>query len=79
MNKSQNRPKRTQREQISPSDARLFKMVKADCFAAKKKKYNRNTFFGNKFNSKKAIFILPTDHDQKLMGKEKQNKSCDGR
>ena len=49
-------------------------MIGIGCFAAKTKKYNRKTSLKDKTGSKKAVFILFTDHDKKWMGKKKQEK-----
>ena len=50
-------------------------MVGVDWFATKTEKHNRETFFGNKFNNKKTIFVLFVDHGQKLMGQNNKKKA----
>ena len=40
-------------------------MVGVNCFTTRTKKYKKNPFFKNKFNSKKAIFLLFVDHGKK--------------
>ena len=49
-------------------------MVGVGCFAAKTKKHNRKPFFKNNTGNKKAVLVLPADHDQKQMNKKKQKK-----
>ena len=47
-------------------------MVGVNCFATRTRKHNRKLFFKNNTGSKKAVFVLPADHDQKRMDQEKQ-------
>ena len=55
-------------------NARFFRIIKIGCFTTKTRKHYRKTFFGNKFSSKKAIFVLFVDHGRRLMGQKNKKK-----
>ena len=49
-------------------------MIGIGCFTARTRKYNKKPFFKNNTGSKKAVFVLFIDHDQRWMGQENKKK-----
>ena len=74
MNRSQGRPRRTQREQTLSFNATMHDFSKWSGLVVlqpKQKNITGNFFFKNNTGSEKTIIVLPVDHDQKWMNQEK--------